>query len=66
MPLSNGGGLRLTIAKYYLPSGETIENIGVQPDIKVEQKKENFKINDPVNDNQLIYALKLLKTSWKV
>ncbi len=63
MPLSNGGGLRLTTAKYYLPSGETIEEIGVQPDIKVEQQKDNFKINDPVNDNQLIYALKLLKAS---
>jgi len=63
MPLSNGGGLRLTVAKYYLPSGETIENIGVVPDIKVEQKKEDFKINDPINDNQLIYALKLLKAS---
>ncbi len=63
MPLSNGGGLRLTTAKYYLPSGETIEDIGVQPDIKVEQQKDNFKINDPVNDNQLIYALKLLKVS---
>jgi len=63
MPLSNGGGLRLTVAKYYLPSGETIENIGVYPDIKVEQKKEDFKINDPINDNQLIYALKLLKAS---
>ena len=25
--------------------------------------KENFKINDPTNDNQLIYALKLLKAS---
>jgi carboxyl-terminal processing protease len=63
MPLNNGGGLRLTTAKYYLPSGETIEDIGVLPDIKVEQKKENFKINDPVNDNQLIYALNLLKAS---
>ena len=63
MPLSNGGGLRLTTAKYYLPSGETIEDVGVQPDIKVEQQKDNFKINDPVNDNQLIYALKLLKAS---
>lgn len=63
MPLSNGGGLRLTTAKYYLPSGETIEEIGVQPDIKVEQQKDNFKINDPTNDNQLIYALKLLKVS---
>ena len=63
MPLSNGGGLRLTTAKYYLPSGETIEEIGVQPDIKIEQQKDNFKINDPTNDNQLIYALKLLKAS---
>jgi carboxyl-terminal processing protease len=63
MPLSNGGGLRLTTAKYYLPSGETIEDVGVQPDIKVEQQKDNFKINDPVNDNQLIYALRLLKAS---
>ncbi len=63
MPLSNGGGLRLTTAKYYLPSGETIEEIGVQPDIKVEPQKDNFKINDPINDNQLIYALKLLKVS---
>ena len=63
MPLSNGGGLRLTTAKYYLPSGETIEEIGVLPDIKVEQQKDNFKINDSINDNQLIYALKLLKVS---
>jgi len=63
MPLSNGGGLRLTTAKYYLPSGETIEEIGVLPDIKVEQQKDNFKLNDSINDNQLIYALKLLKVS---
>ena len=63
MPLSNGGGLRLTTAKYYLPSGETIEEIGVLPDIKVEQQKDSFKINDSINDNQLIYALKLLKVS---
>jgi len=35
----------------------------VQPDIKVEQKKDDFKINDPINDNQLIYALKLLQAS---
>lgn len=63
IPLSNKGGLRLTTAKYYLPSGATIEEIGVQPDIKVEQKKDDFKINDPINDNQLIYALKLLQAS---
>jgi len=62
MPLSNGGGLRLTTAKYYLPGGETIEDIGVMPDIIVQRKKDNFKFNDPANDNQLIYALKLLES----
>ena len=51
MPLSNGGGLRLTTAKYYLPGGETIEDIGVMPDIIVQRKKDNFKFNDPANDN---------------
>ncbi len=61
-PLSNGGGLRLTTAKYYLPGGETIEDIGVMPDIIVQRKKDNFKFNDPANDNQLIYALKLLES----
>ena len=61
IPLKDRGAIRLTIAKYYLPSGKSISQIGVEPDITVKEKKENFKINDKENDNQLQYALNLFK-----
>ena len=60
IPLKNGGGMRLTISKYYLPSGKSISEIGVTPDILVEESDKNFVINTPT-DNQLNYAIKLLK-----
>ena len=59
--LSNGGGMRITISKYYLPSGNSISEVGVTPDIVVEEKGDNFKINSK-NDNQLNYALKLFNS----
>ena len=59
IPLKNGGGIRLTISKYYLPSGKSISEIGVLPDIFVEEIGENFKI-DSKTDNQLKYAVDLL------
>ena len=62
IPLRNKGGLRLTTAKYYLPSGESIHEKGVEPDINVKKNKDNFKINTKT-DNQLNYAIKLLKAS---
>ena len=62
IPLKNRGGLRLTTAKYYLPSGESIHEKGVEPDITVKKNKDNFKINTKT-DNQLEYAIKLLKNS---
>ena len=61
IPLKNKGGLRLTTAKYYLPSGTSISEIGVEPDIVVKESKENFKINDDRKDNQLEYALNLFR-----
>ena len=61
IPLKNGGGLRLTISKYYLPSGKSISEVGVLPDIFVEEIGKNFKINTDT-DNQLKYALDLLKS----
>ena len=62
IPLNNGGGIRITISKYYLPSGKSISEVGVKPDIFVEEDdNENFKVNSPY-DNQLEYAVKLLKT----
>jgi len=35
MPVGNSESLRLTIARYYLPSGRTIQAVGVTPDIEV-------------------------------
>ncbi len=61
IPLRNGGGIRLTISKYYLPSGSSISEVGVSPDIIVKEKEDNFKINTE-NDNQLNYALKLFNS----
>ena len=59
IPLKNRGAIRLTISKYYLPSGKSISEVGVTPDIRVEEKGEEFSINS-VTDNQLNYAIKLL------
>ena len=61
IPLKNGGGIRLTISKYYLPSGKSISKVGVLPDIFVEETGDNFKINSKT-DNQLKYAVDLLKS----
>jgi len=61
IPLGNGGGMRLTISKYYLPSGDSISEVGVTPDIVVEETGDDFKINSK-NDNQLNYALKLFNS----
>jgi carboxyl-terminal processing protease len=61
IPLKNGGGLRLTISKYYLPSGKSISEVGVLPDILVEEDGKEFKINSKT-DNQLKYAIDLLKS----
>jgi len=59
IPLKNRGAIRLTIAKYYLPSGKSISEVGVTPDIEVVEGSENFKFNSET-DNQLNFALKLL------
>jgi carboxyl-terminal processing protease len=59
IPLKNKGAIRLTIAKYYLPSGKSISEVGVSPDIEIDEDSEEFKIKT-VSDNQLNYAIKLL------
>ncbi|MDB4083900.1 S41 family peptidase [Candidatus Pelagibacter sp.] len=59
IPLENRGAIRLTIAKYYLPSGKSISKVGVTPDIEVVESSEDFKFNSET-DNQLNFAIKLL------
>jgi len=58
IPLKNRGAIRLTVSRYYLPSGKSISEVGVMPDIKVEEEGEEFFINT-ITDNQLNYAVKL-------
>lgn len=53
--LEDGSGLKLTTAKFYAPSGRSINEVGVTPDIKVE--------NSGDQDKQLESAVNILKTS---
>ena len=59
IPLKNKGAIRLTVAKYYLPSGKSISEVGVRPDIEINEEGDDFKIKSET-DNQLRYAIKLL------
>ena len=59
IPLKNNGAIRLTVAKYYLPSGKSISEVGVSPDIEISEISDDFKIKT-ITDNQLNYAIKLL------
>ena len=59
IPLKNRGAIRLTVAKYYLPSGKSISEVGVRPDIEVNEEGDDFRIKTDT-DNQLSYAIKLL------
>ena len=59
IPLKNKGAIRLTVAKYYLPSGKSISEVGVRPDIEVNEQGDDFRIKTDT-DNQLNYAIKLL------
>jgi carboxyl-terminal processing protease len=59
IPLKNDGAIRLTVAKYYLPSGKSISEVGVTPDIEIGEDSDDFRIKTKT-DNQLDYAIKLL------
>ena len=59
IPLKNDGAIRLTVAKYYLPSGKSISEVGVAPDIEITEETNDFRIKTDT-DNQLRYAIKLL------
>ena len=59
IPLKNKGAIRLTVSKYYLPSGKSISDVGVSPDIEVVEGSDGFRFNTDT-DNQLQFALKLL------
>ncbi len=45
IPLSDGSALRLTTARYYTPSGRSIQAIGIEPDVVVQQAKLTEEAN---------------------
>ncbi|MCI0481770.1 MAG: S41 family peptidase, partial [Candidatus Dadabacteria bacterium] len=53
--LEDGSGLKLTTAKFYAPSGRSINEVGVTPDIKVENSEDQ--------DKQLESAINILNSS---
>ena len=61
IPLKNKGAIRLTVSKYYLPSGDSISDVGVIPDFQIEEETDEFRINTET-DNQLKFAIKLLNS----
>jgi carboxyl-terminal processing protease len=59
----DGGGIRLTTAKYYTPSGRSIQNVGITPDIEVKlptvkEPKEGEPVHMVVREQDLDRHLK--------
>ena len=50
LPLPDGDGIKITIAKYYTPNGISIDGTGIEPDKKVEDK-DYYLISDGIITN---------------
>ena len=55
LPLYDDDALKLTIAKYYTPSGRSIDGTGIEPDVRVEPQA------DSAQDAQLLKAIDVMK-----
>ncbi|MBT4936571.1 S41 family peptidase [Candidatus Peregrinibacteria bacterium] len=63
VPLKGGASLRITIAKWLTPNGNTIDKTGISPDILIEKTREDF---EEERTPQLDRALEIIKESnWK-
>ena len=58
IPLSDGGGLRLTTAKYYTPKGISIQGVGIAPDIVVKVEVKDGKGQTVIREKDLERHLK--------
>ena len=63
-PLKDSSAIKMTTALYFTPSGDSIHEIGITPDIEVEFIYED-EDQEEVKDNQLEYALNLLSNEIK-
>ena len=55
LPLFNGEGIKLTVAKYYTPSGISIDGVGIEPDVEIAMPEK------PATDVQLAKAIEVMK-----
>jgi len=46
VPLNQDGAMRLTTARYYTPSGRSIQSLGISPDIIVEQPRQSINADE--------------------
>ncbi len=53
MPLRSNGAMRLTTARYYTPSGRSIQALGVSPDIIVEQPRREPDAEDEAEEESI-------------
>jgi len=62
IPLSDGTAVKLTISKYYTPSGNNIHKVGITPDVEVELDEAlKQEITIPMDkDNQLQEAIDVI------
>jgi carboxyl-terminal processing protease len=58
IPLPDNGAIRLTTARYYTPSGRSIQGLGIAPDVLVAATPEEVPSFDPEHEVNLNHALK--------
>jgi carboxyl-terminal processing protease len=58
IPLPDKGAIRLTTARYYTPSGRSIQGLGIVPDVLVGETREEVPQFDPEHEADLNHALK--------
>lgn len=64
LPLTNGGAIKLTTARYYTPSGRAVQAKGIEPDIIIDQvhdKLEKVDENDRIREEDFAGALDTVK-----
>lgn len=62
LPLNDGSAIKLTISNYFTPKGNSIQEVGIRPDVEVKLDPELLSKEEITHeeDNQLQEALKIL------
>ena len=58
IPLPGNGAMRLTTARYYTPSGRSIQGLGIQPDIHVMETRDEQASFGPAHESDLNGTIK--------